>query len=212
MKPILTRNRVIGLLGGSFNPAHSGHLHITLYALNKLGLDAVWWLVSPRNPLKDAGSLAAYEERLISARKVAAASPRIHVSDIERRLRKNYSFQTIRTLKKRYRGAHFVWLMGADHPPIFHRWRRWKQVYAELPVVVFDRAPYSHAVQRSRAAAYARKFTRQMNQIARFDQAPSFHYIHLKRDPISSTSLRKELGKDAFLAHNEGVRAKGRTA
>ena len=212
MKPILTQNRTIGLLGGSFNPAHSGHLHITLYALNRLGLDAVWWLVSPRNPLKDAGSLAAYEERLASARRVASADARIHVSDIERRLHKNYSFQTIRTLKKRYPGAHFVWLMGADHPPIFHRWRRWKQVFAELPVVVFDRAPYSHAVQRSKAAAYARKFTRQMNQIERFDRAPSFNYIHLRRDPVSSTYLRKMLGKSAFLGHNEGARVEKKIA
>ena len=206
MRPILTKNRTIGLLGGSFNPAHSGHLHITLYALNRLGMDAVWWLVSPKNPLKDASALAAYEQRLGSARSVASADSRIHVSDIERQHKTRYSYQTMQLLKKRYPGAHFVWLMGADNPPQFHRWRRWRTLFGLMPMVVFDRSPYSHTARASRAARYGQKFARQMNQIAGFEQAPAFHYIHMKRDPLSSTELRKKLGEKAFLGHNKGAR------
>jgi nicotinate-nucleotide adenylyltransferase len=205
LKPIYTKNRVVGLLGGSFNPAHGGHLHITLHALKKCGVDTVWWLVSPRNPLKDASSLAAYEKRLASAQQVTAQCRRIHVSDIERRYRTRYSYQTIAELKQRYPGTHFVWLMGADNLPQFHRWRRWRQLVAEVPVVVFDRAPYSHTAQHSQLAVYMRRFLRKNNQMVDFSGAPAFHYVHLRRNPLSATSLRKMLGERAFLGHNEGV-------
>lgn len=192
---ISAKNRTIGLLGGSFNPAHSGHLHITLYALKKLKLDEVWWLVSPHNPLKSANSLAAYEERLQSARAITAPFKHIRVLDIEARLGTRYSWQIVKLLKQRCPKAHFVWLMGADNLAQFHRWRRWQYLLSALPVAVFDRAPYSHTAPRSKAMARMRRFLLKDNEIIGLKAAPSLQFVHLKRDPVSSTEIRKYLKK-----------------
>ena len=205
MKPIHTKNRTIGLLGGSFNPAHGGHLHITLHGLKALGLDEVWWLVSPRNPLKSKESLASYEQRLQSAKAVAKPYRRIRVMDIEKRYNTRYSYETIRLLQNRYRGTRFVWLIGADNLAQFHRWRRWQQLMGSIPIVIFDRTPYSHTSLRSKAMIRARKFLLKNNQIDGFSHAPSIVFVHLKRDPLSSTLIRKKLGEKAFLRHNEGA-------
>jgi len=201
----LQSNRTIGLLGGSFNPAHGGHLHITLHALKSLKLDEVWWLVSPHNPLKSPSSLAAYEERLQSARNIAAHHKRIRVLDIEARLGARYSYQTIALLKRRFPSTNFVWLMGADNLAQFHRWRRWQHILSTIPIVVFDRAPYSHTSLRSKTYLRAHKFLLKANNINRFDHAPCFVFVHLRRDPLSSTTIRKTLGKGAFLRHNENA-------
>ena len=205
--PIHTKNRTIGLLGGSFNPAHGGHLHITLHGLHKLGFDEVWWLVSPRNPLKSLSSLASYEQRLASARFVTAGQPRVRVLDIEARLGTRYSYETLALLKKRFRGTHFVWMMGADNLAQFHRWKRWKQLLAEVPVLVFDRAPYSHTSLRSKTMLRGRKFLLKNITMRNYVPAPCLVFEHLKRDPLSSTDLRKKLGSGAFLRHTEAVGA-----
>jgi nicotinate-nucleotide adenylyltransferase len=207
---LYTKNRTIGLLGGSFNPAHAGHLHITLHALHRLGLDEVWWLVSPQNPLKSAADLASYAQRLKSAQDVAAAYPRIRVLDIESRFGTKYSYETIALLKQRYRGAHFVWMIGADNLAQFHRWKRWKRVLADIPVLVFDRAPYSHTALRSKAYLRMRRFLLKTMDLGAgrtasrtaSRTAPSLGFVHLRRNPLSSTSLRKKLGKGAFLRHS----------
>ena len=203
MKPIYTKNRTIGLLGGSFNPAHAGHLHITLHALRKLGFDEVWWLVSPQNPLKSLSSLAAYEQRLQSAKKVAAHHPRIRVLDIEARFGTRYSFETIDLLKSRFPGTHFVWMFGADNLESFHRWKHWKSLLSGIPIVVFDRAPYSHTSLRSKAMLRGRRFLLKNMNIQLPLAAPCLIFEHLRRDPLSSTDLRKTLGPAAFLGHNK---------
>ncbi len=201
-RPIYTKNRTIGLLGGSFNPAHGGHLHITLHALSKLKFDEVWWLVSPRNPLKRAETLADYEQRLASARAVAKAYKRVRVLDIEREAGTRFSYETVTLLQQKHPGTRFVWMMGADNLAQFHRWKRWEQLLATIPLVVFDRAPYSHTSLRSKAMIKARKFLFKNNALSNFDSVPSLTFIHLKRDPLSSTFLRKKLGEKAFLGHN----------
>jgi nicotinate-nucleotide adenylyltransferase len=195
------KQRVIGLLGGSFNPAHEGHLHISLYALHKLKLDEVWWLVSPHNPLKEKDSLADYQLRLKSARTMAS-HPQLRVSDIEHRQGLFYTFKTIAYLKRRYPHLTFVWLMGADNLDGFHRWQRWHELLLGIPIVVFDRAPFSHKALRSKTALAARKFAKQNNQIGRRWKAPLLHVAYLKRAPQSASELRKMLGKRAFLRHN----------
>jgi nicotinate-nucleotide adenylyltransferase len=207
VKPIYTKNRVIGLLGGSFNPAHSGHLHITRYALNKMKMDGVWWLVSPANPLKNADELAAYKTRLQSARDMASDS-RIHVSDIESRLKTRYSIDTLRELARRFPGTRFVWLMGADNLAQFHRWRKWHKLFMRFPIVVFDRAPHSHKATHSKAYLRNRRFLRKNEGLRPYPGMPSLTFVHMKRDPVSSTHLRKKLGKSAFLRHNESTRSK----
>jgi nicotinate-nucleotide adenylyltransferase len=205
VKPIYTKNRTIGLLGGSFNPAHSGHLAITLYALKKLGLDQVWWLVSPKNPLKSVDTLASYEERLRSARDMAAHDHRIIVSDIEAEWATKYSYQTIGRLIKKYPGTRFVWLMGADNLEHFHRWRCWQKITQMLPIIVFDRVPYSHTALRSKAALQSRRFLMKNMKIRHMKCPPALQFVHLKRAPESSSELRKRLGKGAFLRHNKGA-------
>lgn len=194
MKPLYTKNRTIGLLGGSFNPAHAGHLHISLHALRALRMDRVWWLVSPQNPLKEKEGMAAYEKRLASARK-AARHRDILVSDIEARLGVRYTYQTLVALKRRYPGTQFVWMMGADNLAVFHRWQRWRDILSLVPVVVFDRAPYSYTSLASKTYLRMRRFLGARH-------APGMRFVHLKRDATSATALRKMLGKKAFLRDN----------
>jgi nicotinate-nucleotide adenylyltransferase len=203
--PTYTKNRTIGLLGGSFNPAHAGHLHITLHALNKLHFDEVWWLVAPQNPLKSAADLASYEQRVESARRVVAGHSRIRVLDIEARLRTRYTVETVMALQSRFGGARLVWMMGADNLASFHRWKRWQWLLAHIPVVVFDRAPYSHTSLRSKTMLRGQKFLLKNMDIGAEWRVPCLVFEHLKRNPLSSSTLRKKLGLGAFLGHNKNV-------
>jgi nicotinate-nucleotide adenylyltransferase len=126
----------IGLLGGTFDPAHDGHLYISLTALKRLKLDYVWWLVSPGNPLK--GAPAPFEKRLAAARALAR-HPRLIITDIEQRLGTRFTFDTVTALQRRFPGVNFVWLMGSDNLQTFDRWRDWKQIALRLPLVVVQR-------------------------------------------------------------------------
>jgi nicotinate-nucleotide adenylyltransferase len=128
----------IGLLGGSFNPAHEGHLHVSRMALKRLGLDYVWWLVTPQNPLKGSAGLAPLEDRMRQARDVAH-HPRIVVMDVERDLHTHYSFHTVKALQRRFPQVCFVWLMGSDNLAIFRRWHRWADLAATIPIAVIRR-------------------------------------------------------------------------
>ena len=195
--------RRIGLLGGSFNPAHAGHLHISKQALKRLRLDEVWWLVSPQNPLKSKSELADYDARLESA-EVIANDSRIRVLDIEAQLDLRYTVETITLLKKLYPQTTFVWLMGADNLAGFHRWRRWREIAQMVPIAVLDRAPYGINALHGRFArqfANMRVWERQSAQLASFS-APAWIYLTIPRHPLSSTQLRKTLGRRAFLRHN----------
>ncbi len=129
----------IGLLGGSFNPAHAGHLYVSETAIKRLNLNSVWWLVSPGNPLKDKESLAPFAARLKSARRIAAHHPRIHVSGLERGLHTIYTIDTVSALQRRFPRIRFVWLMGCDNLEQFSHWRRWQDLAARIPVAVVQR-------------------------------------------------------------------------
>jgi nicotinate-nucleotide adenylyltransferase len=126
----------IGLLGGSFDPAHGGHLYVSLTALKRLKLDYVWWLVSPGNPLK--GAPAAFEKRLAGARAMAR-HPRLIVTAIEQTLGTRYTLDTVKALQRRFPQVRFVWLMGSDNLANFHLWRNWRQIAARIPLVVVQR-------------------------------------------------------------------------
>ena len=196
--------RRIGLLGGSFNPAHAGHLHISKQALKRLQLDEVWWLVSPQNPLKSPAELADYDARLESAEAMAAADVRIQVLDIEAQLDLRYTVETISLLQNLYPKTKFVWLMGADNLAGFHRWRRWGEIAQMLPIAVLDRAPYG---LKSLHGRFARQFAqsrigeRKSAHLASL-AAPAWVYLSIPRHSLSSTHLRKTLGRRAFLRHN----------
>jgi nicotinate-nucleotide adenylyltransferase len=135
--PPAARGQRIGLLGGSFDPPHGGHLHITLWALRALGLDAVWWLVSPGNPLKKKGP--AELARRVAACRALARHPRVRVTDIEARLGSRYTADTLDRLRAVYPGVRFVWLMGADNLAGFHRWDRWDHILRTTPVAALAR-------------------------------------------------------------------------
>jgi nicotinate-nucleotide adenylyltransferase len=129
----------IGLLGGSFNPAHDGHLYVSETARRRLKLDAVWWLVSPGNPLKDKIAMAPLSARLDSARRIAARHPAIHVSAMEQQLGTIYTIDTVEALQRRFPQIEFVWLMGSDNLEQFSRWKRWEDLARRIPIAVIQR-------------------------------------------------------------------------
>jgi nicotinate-nucleotide adenylyltransferase len=184
----------IGLLGGSFNPAHDGHVELSELALEKLGLDSVWWLVSPQNPLKPAAGMAPLAERMMSARR-AAQGRSIVVTDIETKLGTRYTADTLAALVERFPDARFVWLMGADNLLQVHRWRDWSRIFHTVPVAVFARPTYSLRAEQARAA---RRFARYRLPSFRgrrlADQRPPA-WVLFKRphNPQSATRLRRVL-------------------
>ena len=149
--------------------------------------------------------MAAYDKRLQSARKVAAASKKIRVLDIEAQKNLRYTYQTVAYLQRRFAGTQFIWMMGADNLAQFHRWKYWQRILANIPVVIFDRASYSHSSLRSKTYLRMHRFYRKNRTINRFAPAPSLRFIHLKRHPLSSSSLRKTLGIGGLLRHNKTI-------
>ncbi|WP_425410616.1 L-histidine N(alpha)-methyltransferase [Hyphococcus sp.] len=188
-----TTNRRIGLLGGSFNPAHDGHREISLAALKVLALDVVWWLVSPGNPLKDATDYASYEDRLIEARAVSN-HPDIVVSDFERRHSIQYTVETLSRIKELNASANFVWLMGADSLATFHHWRDWMKIAEIAPMAVFNRPGYGKEAQQSEAAKTLSSFQLPIQQASRLADAepPAWIYVSDTDNPISSTEIRSK--------------------
>ena len=197
----------IGLLGGSFNPAHEGHRHISLTALKRLGLDEVWWLVSPQNPLKSDQGMAPLASRMYGAI-AASAHPRIRVTDIERHLETRYTRDTVRALKRRFPEHRFVWLMGADNLAQLPRWARWPELVESVPVAVFDRAPYSHNALSGQAA------TRYRRALLPQDRArdlwrktpPALTFIRMRRSALSATAIRDGTMTDNGLAQGPRIR------
>jgi nicotinate-nucleotide adenylyltransferase len=186
------RGTRIGLLGGSFNPAHEAHLQIARDALKRLGLDEVWWLVSPQNPLKPAQGMAELDRRIAAAREVASREPRIRVSGLESLLDTVYSAQTLRRLLSLLPERRFVWLMGADNLLQIDRWQDWTQIFHLVPVAVFDRPPYSVKALSSKAArrfSTGRLAERKASSLAE-TPPPAWVYIHGRKNPLSATGIR----------------------
>ncbi|KAA5606162.1 nicotinate-nucleotide adenylyltransferase [Roseospira marina] len=190
--PFGDRRRVrIGLLGGSFNPAHAGHRHIGLEALRRLDLDQVWWLVSPGNPLKAGHPMAPLAERMAQANRMAR-HPRMVPTGIEDRLGTRYTIDTVRALTRRFPRVQFVWLMGADNLAQFHRWRGWTALMEIVPVAVFDRPQYSCVTLWSRTArryAPCRRPTRSAATLAGTG-APAWVFLPIRRHAASATAIR----------------------
>ncbi|MGO4389427.1 nicotinate-nucleotide adenylyltransferase [Microvirga sp. 2YAF29] len=182
----------IGLYGGSFNPPHAGHRHVSLMALKRLGLDRVWWIVTPGNPLKDTGELASTAMRVTEARDMAD-DPRIEVTAFEEEIGARYTVDTLAFLMRRYPGVHFVWIMGADNLAGFHRWRGWRRIARMMPMAVVDRPGWTLKAARSRSAtalgAY-RVDERQARALAGM-QAPAWVFLYGPRSHLSSTELRR---------------------
>ena len=184
----------IGLLGGSFNPAHGGHRHISLEAIRALGLDEVWWLVSPGNPLKEgAKDMAPFEARLASARRTARGA-RIRVSDFEQRERTRFTIDTVRLLKRRHPAHRFIWLLGSDTLPNFHLWRDCRGLAREVPIAVIRRPGYDSAAHAARAMGWLRRFVHPSSQASCWTEwsAPAIVLLRLSPDPTSATAIRAQ--------------------
>jgi nicotinate-nucleotide adenylyltransferase len=190
--------RRIGLLGGSFNPAHRGHLHISLEALKRLKLDEVWWLVAPQNPLKPVKGMASFETRLASARALVR-HPRIAVTDLEARLGTRYTADTLTELRRRFPNTHFVWLMGADNLAQIRHWERWQDVFRLAAVAVFDRPTYCLKALAGLAAQRFKRRRKPVRDVRRLADAesPGWGLFRIRLDASSATALRARKSRAA---------------
>jgi nicotinate-nucleotide adenylyltransferase len=197
----LWRGRRIGLLGGSFNPAHAGHLHWSLIALRRLRLDEIWWLVSPQNPLKTRRDMAPLPLRLAYAR-ATARHPLIRVTSLEARLGLRYTVDTLAALRKSFPSTRFVWLMGADNLLQFPCWRRWEAIMTMAAVAVFPRSPYS---MRALGGKAARRFAGARIGKARWSKLaqttpPAWSFIEAPLRAVSATAIRNLSGPSGWTA------------
>lgn len=181
----------IGLLGGSFNPAHLGHRRISLAALDALGLDEIWWLVSPGNPLKPVKSMAPLPARFASARR-AARRARIRITAIERELGSAYTVDTLASLVRRFPEKSFIWLMGADNLAQLHLWRDWRRIARTMPIAVIGRPGYDGRALKAPAWGWLRRFVRPaaMAQDWTMWRPPALVLLQLPPDPTSATAIR----------------------
>jgi nicotinate-nucleotide adenylyltransferase len=182
----------IGLYGGSFNPAHAGHRHVSLLALKRLRLDRIWWIVTPGNPLKDPGELAATHERVARARHLAA-HPRIDVTSFEETIGARYTVDTLSFLARRCPGVDFVWIMGADNLVSFHRWRGWQTIASLMPMAVVDRPGFTLKATRSRSAIRLAPYRIDEDAAAALPgmAPPAWLFLHGPRSALSSSALRR---------------------
>ena len=195
--PPASKSMKIGLFGGSFNPPHRGHLHVSKTALHELKLDQLWWMVTPGNPLKDHDKLLPLEERLLRCQQIAS-HPDIHITAFEANYDLRYTADTLKLLLKRRPNANFIWLMGADNFSTFHLWDRWREIANMIPLAIIDR-PNSTTSPDSSSATHA---------LARYRidegdaglladlKPPAWTFIHARRSYLSSTQIRDANGKN----------------
>jgi nicotinate-nucleotide adenylyltransferase len=183
--------RRVGLLGGSFNPAHRGHRHVTLAAIRALDLDEAWWLVSPGNPLKPRRGMAPFAARVASARRMARRAP-IRASAIEQRLHTRYTVDTLRVLQRRFPKIRFIWIMGADNLAQFHVWKDWRTIARTMPIAVIARPGYDGRALAAPAMGWLRRFRRPARQASDWTEwsVPALVLLRFRPDPTSATQLR----------------------
>ena len=182
----------IGLLGGSFDPPHKGHLYISLEAKKLLKLNEIWWLLTPQNPLK-ISKPATYPERINNCRKITKGQP-IKITEIEKKINSIYSYQSINYIQNHYKNIKFFWLMGADNLINFHQWQNWKIIFQDISIVVFKRHGYNDKALNSKTAKTFSQFKKNANPIDQmyFSQLPSWIWINNREIKISSTEIRKQ--------------------
>ena len=190
--PAFGQGQRIGLFGGSFNPAHYGHYMVALYALKRLELDWVWWLVSPQNPLKDPTETGEYAARLADTRQVAK-HPRFVVTDIEKQMAARTTAETLRGLRPLLKRAHFVWIMGADSFASLHRWHDWLDIPETLPLAVLARPGFSLRALGGPAATRFAEAQIPTSLAPKLVTAtpPAWCFIPMPLRPESSTAIRQ---------------------
>lgn len=182
----------IGILGGSFNPAHGGHRRISVFAMRALRLDEVWWMVSPGNPLKPAKGMAPLAARVASAQQASRGLP-VRVTAIERELGTRYTVDTLAAIVKRYPKKRFIWLMGADNLDQFHLWRDWRRIARTVPIAVIARPGYDRDAHAGGAMGWLRRFVRPAGQRHNWTNwsPPALVLLRFRPDRTSATRLRQ---------------------
>ncbi len=190
----LWAGRSVGLLGGSFNPAHAGHLHISQEAVERLGLDAIWWLVSPQNPLKSTDDMASFEERFKSAEEITKDYSNIIPMDIERGMNTCYTAETLSILKKTCQQTKFIWLMGRDNLEQIHKWKNWQDIFKTMPIAVLDRDTSAESAKNCQVYRYFvdSKVSEEQASTLKDMTAPSWVLLHTPLHPLSSTAIREQ--------------------
>jgi nicotinate-nucleotide adenylyltransferase len=185
----------IGLLGGSFNPPHLAHRAISLFAIKRLRLDRVWWLVTPGNPLKDNGRLHELDARVTAAQRMAD-DPRIEVTCLESVIGTRYTVDTINYLRRRAPNLRFVWIMGADNLAQFHRWQNWQRIATQTPIAIIDRPPQSFRALTAPAAQALARYRLPESEAVRLAnrRAPAWVFLTGMKLNLSSTGLRNPDG------------------
>jgi nicotinate-nucleotide adenylyltransferase len=194
--PLYSAGQRIGLFGGSFNPAHKGHYMVALYALKRLELDWVWWLVSPQNPQKDPAMTDDYEKRLAYTQAVAD-HPQFKVTDIERQLATRYTDETLEKITELAGDAKFVWLMGADSLVTLHTWHHWLEIVERVPFAVLARPGYTQKALRGVAATRLAQRRISPPSAVLDAECPAWTYITMPLRHESSTAIRKQRAKKA---------------
>ncbi|MGB5076587.1 MAG: nicotinate-nucleotide adenylyltransferase [Sphingorhabdus sp.] len=184
--------KTVGLMGGSFNPAHGGHRSISLFAMRALELDEFWWMVSPGNPLKPRKDMAPLAARLASAKQQGRRS-RIRATAIELDLGTVYTVETLRKILIRYPKTRFIWIMGADNLLQFHQWRRWREIARMMPIAVIARPGYDASAVAGPAMAWFRRFVRRPDQRHHWTKwsTPALVFMRFRPDPRSATAIRR---------------------
>ncbi len=182
----------VGLLGGSFDPPHKGHIYISLEAKKLLKLNEIWWLVSPQNPLK-IYSPASYKDRIKNCRTITRGKP-IKISGLEKKINSTYSYHSIKYIQNHYKNIKFFWLMGADNLINFHRWQKWRNIFFDISIVVFKRHGYNNKALSSitkKTFSQSEIKTNSFNQ-SHFKNLPSWSWANNAEIKISSTEIRKQ--------------------
>ena len=182
----------IGLLGGSFDPPHKGHIFLSLEAKKLLQLDEIWWLVTPQNPLK-INKPATYNERLKNCKKITKNSP-IIIKEIEKKINSKYTYQTLNYILKHYSNIKFFWIMGADNLINFHKWQKWKDIFNDIAIVVFRRHGYNTKALKSHTSHIYKnyKIVKKNLSVDDFIKLPAWTLIQNKEIKVSSTEIRKQ--------------------
>jgi nicotinate-nucleotide adenylyltransferase len=191
--PLALPGQRIGLMGGTFNPPHEGHAVCAVTALRRLGLDQLWWMVTPGNPLKDRNGLPPLEERMAASRRLVT-DPRIKVTGFEAALGSAYTYETLRYVTRRLPGLHFVWVMGADNLAGFHRWQRWRDIARLVPMAVVDRPGWRLAALASPAALSLARYRVAEDRAGRLATMapPAWTLLSTRLSEASSTALRAD--------------------